>query len=128
VGACDRVEEEDAGCDPRHQEQVAALVARSTLDPIGCVAELVDRRTQVVAYVLVDGDTGGLCADATWPPQPVGDASGRDERVLEVLSELLVPDRALDVRPDVLDAVLCLHHSGVPFIRFAILYPAETNR
>src|SRR5207245_11556361 len=119
---------QDAEGDSGHHEQAAPLVALSMLDSIGRAAEIFDRRAQVLPHVLVRGDADGLAADAARPHQLVVDAAGRKERALQLFAKLLVPDRALDVRLHVGDSVSCLRHTSVPFARFAVLYPVETNR
>ena len=114
----DRVEE-DAERDPRQQQRgVAPLVLLLALDPVRGRTEVFDRRAELVLDLSVARDLAGDPGHAPAAHQLVVDIARGGEGAADVLAELLVLDRPLDVRLDVGNAVFCLGHvEGLPFSR-----------
>src|SRR5262249_26024177 len=91
--------EEDAERDPRQkQHRVSRAVVLLSLDASGRFGQLVERFSQPVLDVLVRCDTRGDRNRAAAADELVVDLTRGLERVAHVLTELLVRQRALDVR------------------------------
>src|SRR5204863_715070 len=71
------------------------------LDAAGCVPDLVDRVPDFVLDVLVTGEPRGGIRDFAARGELLVDGTGRGVCVADVVAQLLVPERALDVGPGV---------------------------
>ena len=85
------------------------------LEPVGCVAEIVDRGLQLVADLLVGGDACRQRDGAAAADQLVVELTSCPERAHHVVAQLLVRHRPLNVGFDVpccvVDLVLRLGHA-----------------
>src|SRR5262249_13281354 len=103
------------------RDAVARRAALLALGPVGRVAAGVERPSQRVLDLLVVGDPAGDGRDAAVADELVVDLAGRGDRVADVLADLLVGHRPLDVGPHgfcpVGDAIACAGHC-ISFVRF----------
>src|SRR3972149_5258388 len=106
--------------DPGEQQHaVAGGVRLPALQPVGRVAQLVDRLAQVLLDVLVGGDLRGRLADTVAGGEVPVDLPRGGVRLAQAVPQLLVVERPVDVRPHgvhaVEELVLSLGHGARPF-------------
>ena len=99
-GAGDRVEQDAEHDAEEEQAAVAALVLLLALHAVGRLAQLGDRRAQLVLDVLVGGDARRDAGHAAVADQLVVDRACRLVRVPHVVAQLVVVERAIDIRFD----------------------------
>src|SRR4029079_16105586 len=120
LGPGQRVGEDAEGDPDEEQAAVPALVRLAALDPVGCFAEVADRRAERFLDVLVARDPGRDAGHPAVADQLVVDVTGGGEGATQVLAQLLVLDRSLHVGLGVFEPVFRLGHGRRPFIRLRL--------
>src|SRR5207247_2522157 len=95
----DRVEEDPERDARQEQRRVARAVLLLALDAVGRRAELVDRVAEVILDLLVGRDARGQRNRSPAAEQLVVHLASGLERAADVVTQILVRDRPLDVGP-----------------------------
>src|SRR5205807_5852010 len=99
------------------------------LEPVGGAAQVLDRRAQVLLDLLVGGDAGGHARRSAAAQELLVDLTRGSEGALQVIAQVLVLQRPLDVGLGVGNSVFRVGHSGSPFSRCQaqVSYPCTSR-